>query len=294
MSRPESDSGGNAPSNQDPRQELAEEDADVRRLFERSAYSNPFWSDTIDNESLEDLRNETRRRRIVHGHSVDRVEVLINQRRFLRFLCVVSVIAYLYIAWGTSGGVNSANGRPAGWCFGAILVTAAAAWKLSQKVIQAGTVYPCENIRARSVARFQRWLEGLRLKDPQQHESIVNWLREEELGAERERHRQEATLWAKWERFERIIQFMEMFSSRSIEVGANEQPQMDNEANSGIGTNWDRGHDYEGDRRRAEANEQARQEASRSSGPTCVFCNQPGIASTASGWMCGIHAQGLL
>ena len=87
-----------------------------------------------------------------------------------------------------------------------------------------------------------------------------------------------------------------------------------------------REHD-EGDRRRAEANyqyeqeqdrqaayqasedarrsEQARQDQARQaayqasqdarrSGPTCEFCDRPGMHQTASGWMCGIHLDHLM
>ena len=38
---------------------------------------------------------------------------------------------------------------------------------------------------------------------------------------------------------------------------------------------------------------QPSQNASRSE-PTCYICGMPGSASTASGWMCGLHAHGLL
>ena len=231
-------------------------DPDEEMLFANSACTNKFWTDSIDAEEAQLIRAEMARRKREYKEA----QRQLSQRKF----------------FGRSG---------------------------PQKIIQAGTVYPCENIRARSVARFQRWLAGLRLKDPQQHESIVNWLRGEELGAEKERHRQEAILREqerlRIEQEERRRKFAAMTASISFEpIRANEQPQMDNEAKQRdrheLGY---REHDYEGDRRRAEANEQARQarqEASRASGPTCVFCNQPGIASTASGWMCGLHAQGLL
>ena len=236
-------------------------DPDEETLFANSAYANKFWADSIDAEEAQLIRAELARRK----REYEQASKHLSQLKF--------------------------RGRGA-----------------AMKIIQAGTVYPCENIRARSVARFQRWLAGLRLKDPQQHESVVNWLREEELGAERERHRQEAILREqerlRIEKAERWRQIGEMLYSISAALQptsieperANEQPQMDNEAKQRdrreLGYSE---HDYEGDRRRAEANEQARQEASRrASGPTCVFCNQPGIASTASGWMCGLHAQGLL
>jgi len=229
-------------------------DPDEEMLFASSAYANKFWADSIDAEEAQLIRAEMARRK--RGYKEAQREL--SQRKF----------------FGRSG---------------------------PQKIVQAGTVYPCENIRARSVARFQRWLAGLRLKDPQQHESIVNWLRGEELGAERERHRQEAILREqerlRIEKAERWQQIGAALASVSFEpVRANEQSQMDNEARQRDRRELGHSeHDYEGDRRRAEANEQARQEASRrASGPTCVFCDRPGIASTASGWMCGIHAQGLL
>jgi len=163
---------------------------------------------------------------------------------------------------------------------------------VAKKIVRAGVVYPCKEINARSVARFQRWLAGLRLKDPQQHELIVKWLREEELGAERERHRQEAILREQQQRLAQEQAIAQAIANRNRAI-ANQNVKQDRVQHGAA------------DRRVTDANsrnqqEQIRQEASHTSqgsghsGPTCVFCDRPGIASTASGWMCGIHAQGLL
>ena len=281
-SRPPPDSGGNAPSNKE------------RRLFEASAYSNPFWSDTIDNENLKNLRNEIWRRRQAQGHVSNRLQVM---KVMSGLSALASVASCIRISVGTLEMDEdtllffmAAIWVAAGFAVG--FLKKAASYK---QIINAGVTYRCEWLHKRSVARFRQWHGSVGSTDPRLYAEVVNWLqRERQHWEEREQER------LRIEKEERWRNFGEAMASASAsfdrQARANEQSRMDNEARQrdrhepGY-----RGHDYEGDRRRAEANEQARQEASRrASGPTCVFCNQPGIASTASGWMCGLHAQGLL
>ena len=292
-SRPSPDSEGNAPSNME------------RRLFQATAYSNPFWSDPGGlSEDLKLVRAELKRRTAVLEKATAK-SALLGSVLVLSFLVLLVCVVFFFVGWlalpmreGGEAPVLFLIG-----CWGGVIsilvctVTATASNK-PDRIVSAGLYYPCQKIHKRSVARFRQWHGSVGSTDPRLYAEVVNWLqRERQHWEERE---QERLRIEKEEKEERWRNFGEAMASASAsfdrQARANEQSRMDNEARQrdrhepGY-----RGHDYEGDRRRAEANEQARQEASRrASGPTCVFCNQPGIASTASGWMCGLHAQGLL
>ena len=213
---------------------------DEKALFSNSAYSNPYWSDSVDDEDHELIRGEITRRQ-----------------------------------------------QELPWRSGRL-----------KRMIREGAVYPCEELNARSVARFQLWLAELRSEDPKQHALIVKWLRANELKAEQERRHQEAIrkleaekkaqTWARWERrFDLWFKFVEGWD-------AAERDRQDRNRNLPVA-----------DRRRAEANDQYGQEQAhqaayqasenaRRSEPTCVFCDRPGMHHTASGWMCGIHLHHLM
>jgi hypothetical protein len=225
--------------------------ADEKALFSNSAYSNPYWSDSVDEEDQELIRGEiTRRQQVLDEAS------------------------------------NQMSRTPL-WRRGRL-----------KRIIREGVVYPCGELNSRSVARFQLWLAELRSEDPKQHALIVKWFREDELKAERERHRQKAIRKLEAERA-RVRAIAEMIAGQ---IAAAEE----NEAAQRAAWNEQRIRDHDGaDRRRAEANyqngqEQARQAAyqasdnARRSEPTCVFCNRPGMHDTASGWMCGIHLHHLM
>ncbi len=225
--------------------------ADEKTLFSNSAYSNPYWSDSVDEEDQELIRGEiTRRQQVLDEAS------------------------------------NQMSRTPL-WRRGRL-----------KRIVREGVVYPCEELHARSVARFQLWLAELRSEDPKQHALIVKWFREDELKAERERHRQKAIRKLEAERA-RVRAIAEMIAGQ---IAAAEE----NEAAQRAAWNEQRIREHDGaDRRRAEANyqheqEQARQAAyqasenARRSEPTCVFCDRPGMHHTASGWMCGIHLHHLM
>ena len=213
---------------------------DEKALFSNSAYSNPYWSDSVDAEDQELIRGEITRRQ-----------------------------------------------QELPWRSGRL-----------KRIIREGAVYPCEELNARSFARFQLWLAELRSEDPKQHALIVKWFREDELKAERERHRQKAIRKLEAERA-RVRAIAEMIAGQTAATEENEAAQR-------AAWNEQRIRDHDGaDRRRAEANyqheqEQARQAAyqasenARRSEPTCVFCDRPGMHHTASGWMCGIHLHHLM
>ena len=179
--------------------------ADEKALFSNSAYSNPYWSDSVDDEDHELIRGEiTRRQQVLDEAS--------NQM------------------WRTPP-----------WRRGRL-----------KRMIREGAVYPCEELNARSVARFQIWLAELRSEDPKQHALIVKWLRADELKAERERHRQkeirkleaEKNAQARARRIHRWNQWMKFVD----EWDEHER-------------NRSRGWEHDGaDRRRAEANYQYGQE----------------------------------
>ncbi len=65
-----------------------------------------------------------------------------------------------------------------------VLVVTGFASDRPNKIVSAGLYYPCKNIRARSFARFQRWLADLRSTDPQKHALVLKALREAERRAE--------------------------------------------------------------------------------------------------------------
>ena len=208
---------------------------DEKALFSNSAYSNPYWSDSVDDEDHELIRGEITRRQ-----------------------------------------------QELPWRSGRL-----------KRIIREGAVYPCEELNARSVARFQLWLAELRSEDPKQHALIVKWLRADELKAERARV-QKARTRALWkERWKGARAILEEARQLNVEWYAN---RPDDQRIRELG---------DPDRRRAEANDQYGQEQAhqaahqasdnaRRSEPTCVFCNRPGMHQTASGWMCGIHLHHLM
>ena len=206
---------------------------DEKALFSNSAYSNPYWSDSVDEEDQELIRGEITRRQ-----------------------------------------------QELPWRSGRL-----------KRIIREGAVYPCEELNARSVARFQLWLAELRSEDPKQHAVIVKWLRADELKAERARVQKERTRARRKEGWGIV--------GRAL-LEAARQPRW--RPRPPVMQYLELG---DADRRKAEANdqyghEQAHQTAhqvsdnARRSEPTCCFCDRPGMHQTASGSMCGIHLHHLM
>ncbi len=229
---------------------------DEKALFSNSAYSNPYWSDSVDEEDQELIRGEITRRQQVLDEASDQMS------------------------------------RTPPWQRGRL-----------KRIIGEGVVYPCEELNARSFARFQLWLAELRPEDPKQHALIVKWFRAGELKAERARVRKARARAFREELWEEL--------RREWERSRVRRARREEEQRLNAGWNANRRDDQrirelgDPDRRRAEANDQYGQEQAhqaayqasqdaRRSEPTCKFCDRPGMHHTASGWMCGIHLHHLM
>ena len=287
-SRPPPDSEGNAPSNME------------RRLFQATAYSNPFWSDPGGlSEDLKLVRAELKRRTAVLEKATAKSRQLNPVFEFSGLILLICVVLF-FVGWfqAVEGGETPI------WNIGIwgsvisffVLVVTAFASNEPDRIVSAGLYYPCQKIHQRSVARFNQWHGAMGSTDPHLYAEVVNWLQRERQHAEEmarlaaiQRAQEAAAAEQRYQEERRAAEQRNQERERDLQMQRDKEARQRDRHEPGY-----RGHDYEGDRRRAEANEQARQEASRASGPTCVFCNQPGIASTASGWMCGLHAQGLL
>tara|TARA_B100000315_G_scaffold182668_1_gene171619 strand:- start:100 stop:912 length:813 start_codon:yes stop_codon:yes gene_type:complete len=268
-----------------------------RRLFEASAYSNPFWSDTIDNENLKHLRHEIKRRRQAQDHASERLQV----RNVMCGLSLLACVASLVVSCNNSTGDEFDPGAfivamGATWVTAFLAMGFFAAAASYKQIVNAGVTYRWEWIYERSVARFNQWHGSLGSTDPRLYAEVATWLQRERQHAEEmarlaaiQRAQEAAAAEQRYQEERRAAEQRNQERERDLQMQRDKEARQQDRKEQGY-----REHDYEGDRRRAEANEQARQEASRASGPTCVFCDRPGIASTASGWMCGLHAQGLL
>jgi hypothetical protein len=308
-SRPAPDSGGKVPSNME------------RRLFDASAYSNPFWSDTIDNENLKNLRHEIQRRWQVQGHALDRRRVM----NVMSGLSALACVSLFFVGATTDTGrdfdvdaffIVMGAGLVALLFFCGFIIKGDS----YRQIVNAGVTYRWPWIYKRSVARFEQWLGSMGSTDPHLYAEVVNWLQRERQHAEemarlaaiqraqeaaedeqryqeqryQEQERKAASAaWtaqhhAAWNE-QRIREHDERDRRRT---GANYQYEQEQARQAAF---------YESDRLRAEQaqryeNEQARQAGrmDRRTNPTCYICGKPGAASTASGWMCGLHTDGLL
>ena len=248
-SRPPPDSEGNAPSNME------------RRLFEASAYSNPFWSDTIDNENLKHLRHEIKRRRQAQDHASERLQV----RNVMCGLSLLACVASLVVSCNNSTGDEFDPGAfivamGATWVTAFLAMGFFAAAASYKQIVNAGVTYRWEWIYERSVARFNQWHGSLGSTDPRLYAEVATWLQRERQHAEEMarlaaiQRAQEAAAaeqrYQETERQETERQRINDYNRRQQEIRHEERI---------------RGYD-EADRRRADANfkhqqEQARQEA---------------------------------
>jgi hypothetical protein len=228
------------------------ENSDLYALFENSAYSNPFWSDSVNDEDLELLRKEVKKRQL----SIEKASKQMLRTPF--------------------------------WRRGPL-----------KEIIQEGFLYPDKGLYDRSFFRFQRWLAELGMTDPEKHALIVKWFQDNELKDERERQRQEAEARARLERESRARVLAE--SLEIVEVGkeANERGTSETLYQQTIAKHQSEADEAE--RRRVEWHHQHQQqynyqvsEDNSSSDTKCVFCDRSGMHKTASGWMCGIHLDGLM
>jgi hypothetical protein len=146
-------------------------------------------------------------------------------------------------------------------------------------------------LQANSEERFNIWLAELETDDPDHHAEIVEWFRQVE--------------WARQEKVrierERQAALRARSSSESLDPwgpGGIFDPkagQMRAERANAWTSNLNPTPEsyLRQQEQPRQAAYQASQNASRSE-PTCYICGMPGAASTASGWMCGLHADGLL
>ena len=157
-------------------------------MFANSAVSNPFWSDTIDNENLKDLRHEIQRRWQVQGHALDRRRVM-NVMSGLSALACVSVFFVGFSLRGDDTGremdvdtffIVMGAGLVALLFFCGFIIKGDS----YRSIVNAGVTYRWPWIYKRSVARFEQWLGSMGSTDPHLYAEVVNWLQRERQHAE--------------------------------------------------------------------------------------------------------------
>ena len=152
-------------------------------LFANSAYSNPFWSDSVDEEDPELIRAEMGRRLQAHEDASKRLSELKPGGRATGLLGAITVVSCFSFA-GAALPLMAAT-----LVLGLIVAGLSSG---PRRIVRAGLVYPSETLWDRSVARYEGWAAELSTKDPHHYASIVAWVQQEELRAERERQHQEA------------------------------------------------------------------------------------------------------
>ena len=298
-SRPAPDSGGKVPSNME------------RRLFDASAYSNPFWSDTIDNENLNDLRHEVQRRWQVQGHASGRLRVM-NVMCGLSALACVSLIFVAFSVVFPNPDFDDDTALLLFLVFVVAAVFAVGSWANMddyRPIVNRGVTYRWPWIYERSVARFDQWLGSMGSTDPRLYAEVVNWLQRER------QHSEEMARLAAIQRAQEAAEAEQQYQEQRYQEQERKAEHAAWTARLAAEDAERHARFDESDRLRAEQaqryeNEQSRQAAyqasqdarrsdqasqdARRSEPTCVFCDRPGMHDTASGWMCGIHLHHLM
>jgi flagellar biosynthesis GTPase FlhF len=280
-----------------------------RELFANSAYSNPFWSDSIDAEDRQILRDEiARRHRLVATNTKTANEYRKKLLPWwtLWWLMAVSAVVIGLIGVATPGGEVTAPLLVGIWLgigsFVSLLVLLffSAMKEEAESVVNAGVTYRWPWIYKRSVARFEQWLGSMGSTDPHLYAEVVNWLQRER------QHAEEMARLAAIQRAQEAAEAEQRYQEQRYQEQERKAASAAWTAQHHAAWNEQRIREHdEGDRRRAEANyqyeqEQARQAAyqasqdARRSEPTCAFCDRPGMHQTASGWMCGIHLHHLM
>ncbi len=278
---------------------LTQIENDCTTVFINSAYSNPFWSDSIDAEDPQIIRNEMARRRRLVAINAKTVNEYMNLSPWwaLCGLMAVSAVVSGVIGIATPGGEVTAPLLVGIWLVPAtviflfILLVLANPKGDAQRVVAAGVVFPYEELTNRSYARFQAWLFALEADDPHLHASVVHWLHEEELRAERARQHQE-DMKAKAELADAIAESHKRSATLQLQRSMEQSSKEAAARRSGKSVR----EGVESGLSGSDLSYQRQQQQTGQSQPTCIWsgCNQPGIAHTASGWFCGLHAHGLL
>jgi hypothetical protein len=273
---------------------LTQIENDCTTVFINSAYSNPFWSDSIDAEDPQIIRNEMARRRRLVAINAKTVNEYMNLSPWwaLCGLMAVSAVVSGVIGIATPGGEVTAPLLVGIWLVPAtviflfILLVLANPKGDAQRVVAAGVVFPYEELTNRSYARFP-----LEADDPHLHASVVHWLHEEELRAERARQHQE-DMKAKAELADAIAESHKRSATLQLQRSMEQSSKEAAARRSGKSVR----EGVESGLSGSDLSYQRQQQQTGQSQPTCIWsgCNQPGIAHTASGWFCGLHAHGLL